>query len=71
MADQKKILAEMGITSGMVLVDTGCRDGFFTIPAAGMVGKKGAVIAVDLYAEFMQRLRDKAIRERPREHPHP
>ena len=41
------ILETAGLRSGMVFVDVGCGDGFFTIMAAQVVGPKGMVYAVD------------------------
>ena len=43
----KKILGQY-IKSGDVVLDFGCGPGFFTCPAAGIVGYEGRVIAVDL-----------------------
>ena len=36
------------VRPGMTVLDFGCGPGVFTIPAAGMVGPEGRVIAVDL-----------------------
>ena len=53
-------LKSIGLSAGMVFVDVGCGDGFFAIPAALLVGEKGAVYAVDIEASAIERLRDKA-----------
>jgi ubiquinone/menaquinone biosynthesis C-methylase UbiE len=44
----------------MVFVDEGCGDGFFTMLAAQIVGKKGKVYAVDTNAAAIKRLKQKA-----------
>jgi ubiquinone/menaquinone biosynthesis C-methylase UbiE len=56
----EKILASIGLTPGMVFVDPGCGDGYFALPAARMVGPKGRVIAVDIDASAVNRLRNQA-----------
>ena len=53
-------LESIGLCSGMVLMDVGCGDGFFTIPAASLVGEKGKVYAVDIDASAIDRLKHKA-----------
>lgn len=37
----ENILAEIGLRSGMTFMDNGCGQGFFTIPAAKIVGDSG------------------------------
>jgi ubiquinone/menaquinone biosynthesis C-methylase UbiE len=41
-------LKEIGLRAGMVFMDIGCGDGFFTIPAAQQVGETGKVYALDI-----------------------
>ncbi|MCW4044191.1 MAG: class I SAM-dependent methyltransferase [Candidatus Bathyarchaeota archaeon] len=53
-------LSAIGLRSGMVFMDIGCGDGFFTIPAAQLVGEAGRVYAVDADAAAVEKLRDKA-----------
>jgi ubiquinone/menaquinone biosynthesis C-methylase UbiE len=48
------------LSEGMVLADIGCGDGFFTILAAKKVGEKGKVYAVDVDAQAIERLKQKA-----------
>ena len=55
----KRILAPY-IRSGMTVVDVGCAMGFFTIPAAGMVGADGRVIAVDMQPRMIDKLKKRA-----------
>jgi ubiquinone/menaquinone biosynthesis C-methylase UbiE len=56
----EKVLEDAGLGLGMVFVDVGCGDGFFTIPAAQLVGEKGRVYAVDTDASAIEKLKDKA-----------
>jgi ubiquinone/menaquinone biosynthesis C-methylase UbiE len=44
----------------MIFMDIGCGEGFFTIPAAQLVGEKGVVYAVDVDAAAIERLKRKA-----------
>ncbi len=53
-------LKEAGLREGMVFMDIGCGDGYFTIPAAQIVGEKGAVYAVDTYSPAVEKLKDTA-----------
>ncbi len=40
-------LKDVGIKKGQVILDFGCGEGYYTIPAAKVVGKKGLVYAQD------------------------
>lgn len=44
---------------GMVILDVGCGPGFFTIPAAKMVGNSGTVIAADLQEKMLAKVKNK------------
>jgi ubiquinone/menaquinone biosynthesis C-methylase UbiE len=57
----EKVLADSGLSSGMVFVDVGCGDGFFTILVARVVGEKGMVYAVDTDASAIEKLKRKAV----------
>jgi ubiquinone/menaquinone biosynthesis C-methylase UbiE len=46
--DPFKILKDIGLKSGMVFIDIGSNEGFFTIPATQIVGSKGHVYALDI-----------------------
>jgi ubiquinone/menaquinone biosynthesis C-methylase UbiE len=48
------------LQAGMVFMDIGCGDGFFTILAAKKVGSNGKVYAVDTDASAIERLKQKA-----------
>jgi ubiquinone/menaquinone biosynthesis C-methylase UbiE len=57
------ILEDIGLKPGVVFVDVGCGEGFFAIPAAKMVGKKGKVYGVDVFNEAIEHLRMKSANE--------
>jgi ubiquinone/menaquinone biosynthesis C-methylase UbiE len=51
------------LTAGMVFVDVGCGDGFFSILASKKVGPNGKVYAVDIDASGIEKLKQKAASE--------
>ena len=55
----ENVLAEIGLKSGMTFADIGCGQGFFTIPAAKIVGESGKVYASDISKINIQKLREK------------
>ena len=55
----ENVLAEIGLKSGMTFADIGCGQGFFTIPAAKIVGESGKVDASDISETNIQKLREK------------
>jgi ubiquinone/menaquinone biosynthesis C-methylase UbiE len=55
----EELMADVGLRSGMVLVDVGSGEGFFTMLAAQIVGEKGKVYAVDSDASAIERLKRK------------
>jgi ubiquinone/menaquinone biosynthesis C-methylase UbiE len=48
------------VREGMTVADIGCGMGYFSIALAKMVGDKGAVLAVDLQQEMLDRMRKRA-----------
>ncbi len=50
------------VKTDMTVLDVGCAMGFFTLPAARMVGPQGRVIAVDLQQKMLSSLRRRASR---------
>jgi ubiquinone/menaquinone biosynthesis C-methylase UbiE len=50
------------VDEGDTVIDLGCGPGFFTLPMARMAGESGAVIAVDLQQDMLDRLRARAER---------
>lgn len=56
----EKVLEDAGLLPGMVFVDVGCGEGFYTLLAAEMVGSKGIIYALDSDSSAIYRLRRKA-----------
>ncbi len=54
-----KILTEIGIKPGMRIADIGCGTGFFTVPAAEILGDDGQVYAFDVEKKMLTYLRMK------------
>jgi ubiquinone/menaquinone biosynthesis C-methylase UbiE len=54
-----KVLDRAGLKSGQVVLEVGCGPGFFTIPAADIVGEKGMVYAVDVHPLAIERVKNK------------
>ncbi|MHB8277948.1 MAG: class I SAM-dependent methyltransferase [Candidatus Humimicrobiaceae bacterium] len=48
-----KTLRAAGLKEGMVLADIGSGNGYFTFPAADIVGSKGKVFALDILPELL------------------
>ena len=46
--DPYKALQAAGLQAGQQVLEVGCGPGFFTIPAATIVGQSGSVVAVDV-----------------------
>lgn len=61
--DPYQILSSIGLTKGMTMVDLGCGEGFFALPAARMVGPGGRIYAVDINPDAVSRLRAQADQE--------
>jgi ubiquinone/menaquinone biosynthesis C-methylase UbiE len=57
------MLRKIGLGQGMVFIDIGCGYGFFTIPAAQLVDKRGKVYAVDVDSSAVEKLKQKASEE--------
>ena len=55
----EKILRELGLGPGMTFVDVGAGSGFFSLPAAELVGPEGVVYALDLVPEMLEHLRSR------------
>jgi demethylmenaquinone methyltransferase/2-methoxy-6-polyprenyl-1,4-benzoquinol methylase len=52
--DPCETLGLAGLEPGQTVLEVGCGTGFFTIPAARMVGEAGRVIALDASAGFLE-----------------
>jgi len=48
------------VEPGITAVDLGCGPGFFTLPLAEMIGERGSVVAVDLQAAMLEKVRTRA-----------
>ncbi len=57
--DPVKILESSGLKRGMTFIDLGSNEGFFTLPAAKIVGPKGQVYAVDVDKQAIETLNQK------------
>jgi len=55
--DPKDFLLANGLHTGMTIIDIGCGPGFFTLPAAEIVGPEGKVYALDVQEEMLEELR--------------
>ena len=54
-----KSLETAGLRPGQKVLEVGCGPGFFTIPAAKMVGEKGLIYAIDVNKRAMKRVEEK------------
>lgn len=54
----ERLLAEMGLAPGARLADIGCGPGFYTLPAARIIGPGGRVFALDLQPAMLARVRE-------------
>ncbi len=58
-----KLLKAAGLKQGQKVLEVGCGPGFFTIPAAKIVGEEGFVYAVDVHPLAIERVKDKIEKE--------
>jgi ubiquinone/menaquinone biosynthesis C-methylase UbiE len=54
-----KLLKAAGLKVGQKVLEVGCGPGFFTIPAARIVGDEGHVYAVDIHPRAIKRVEEK------------
>ncbi|MGH2505303.1 MAG: class I SAM-dependent methyltransferase [Ktedonobacterales bacterium] len=57
----EKLLRDLGLSEGMTFADIGCGPGFFTIPAAKIVGEHGHALAADIQGEMLSTVRSRAL----------
>jgi ubiquinone/menaquinone biosynthesis C-methylase UbiE len=56
----KTLLRSLGLKAGDSVADIGCGPGFFTLPAAEIVGSDGLVVAADIQGEMLTTVRVRA-----------
>lgn len=61
--DPYEVLKAAGLKPGHVVLEVGCGPGFFTIPAAKIVGEQGGVFALDISALAIERVQQKIEKE--------
>jgi len=57
--DAGKVLRAAGLQPGQSVLEVGCGPGFFTLPAAGIVGDEGSVLALDINPFAVEHVRRK------------
>jgi len=57
--DPERTLRGAGLEPGQTVLEVGCGTGFFTLPAADMIGDSGHLIAMDPLSDFVDRVREK------------
>jgi ubiquinone/menaquinone biosynthesis C-methylase UbiE len=55
------LLRSLGLKEGMTLADIGCGPGFFTLPAARIVGASGSILAADIEGEMLSTVRSRVL----------
>jgi len=54
-----KTLQGAGIKPGQTVLEVGCGTGFFTIPAAELIGDQGCLVAMDALSDYTKRISKK------------
>ena len=54
-----KTLQGAGIQPGQTVLEVGCGTGFFTIPAAQLIGDEGCLVAMDALSDFVKQVSKK------------
>ena len=54
-----KTLRGAGIQPGQTILEVGCGTGFFTIPAAQLIGNQGCLVAMDVLSKYIERVSKK------------
>jgi ubiquinone/menaquinone biosynthesis C-methylase UbiE len=61
--DPYKALNAAGLEAGQQVLEVGCGPGFFTIPAANIVGEGGSVLALDINLVAVEHVQQKIEKE--------
>lgn len=61
--DPYKLLNAAGLKPGQKVLEVGCGPGFFTIPAAKIVGEEGLIYAIDVNQFAIRRVENKIAKE--------
>jgi demethylmenaquinone methyltransferase/2-methoxy-6-polyprenyl-1,4-benzoquinol methylase len=56
----EKILANSPLRAGQTVLEVGCGTGFFSIPAARLIGDQGRLVAMDILSESVELVSDRA-----------
>ncbi|MCG7855022.1 MAG: class I SAM-dependent methyltransferase [Methanoregulaceae archaeon] len=59
----EQILVRTGLGPGDTVIDIGCGEGFFTLPAARLAGSSGKIIGIDINGSAVSRMLEQARRE--------
>ncbi|WP_428524629.1 class I SAM-dependent methyltransferase [Roseibium sp.] len=57
--DPVATLRDAGLKPGQTVLEVGCGTGFFTLPAARILGNSGHLIAMDPLTDYVKRVREK------------
>jgi demethylmenaquinone methyltransferase/2-methoxy-6-polyprenyl-1,4-benzoquinol methylase len=57
--DPVKTLRGADIQPGQTVLEVGCGTGFFTIPAAKLIGNQGCLVAMDVLSDYIERVSKK------------
>ena len=63
--DPIKTLRGAAIQSGQTILELGCGTGFFTIPAAQLIGDQGCLVAMDVSSGFIEQASRKVQNVKP------
>lgn len=64
--DPDRLWRRLGLKAGDIVVDVGSGSGFYAFPAAARVGREGRVFAVDISAELVELVRERATEQKVR-----
>ena len=57
--DPVKTLRGADIQPGQTVLEVGCGTGFFTVPAAQMIGDQGCLVAIDVLSDYIEQVSNK------------